>query len=84
MSVVSCPDRTAEQALEEFLHDQVENGVQFFKARSVAEVVEFSSHELGAAFRNLKKSDNTLQIQKWANSRGTTWRVEKISTAETE
>lgn len=61
--------------LEQYLTAAVADGEQYFKSRFIAEELEMSAQEIGAAFLKLSETSTTLAIEKWATASGTTWKV---------
>ncbi|SEP23333.1 hypothetical protein SAMN05216388_10508 [Halorientalis persicus] len=75
MSALSKPDHPVANALKQYLREQIERGDQFFKSRDVASETEFTPSEIGAAFGKLEAESDELDIERWAYTNGTTWRV---------
>jgi len=75
MATAATPECPKTARLERYLREQVEEGEQYFKSRFIAEEIELSSREIGAAFLKLSNASTDLEVEKWSYSGGTTWRV---------
>jgi len=75
MATAASSDHPKTARLERYLRRQVEAGEQYFKSRFIAEDLEMSSREIGAAFKKLSERNSRLEIEPWSYSSGTTWRV---------
>jgi len=73
--VVGSADTKREQ-LAEFLRSQAHTGEYYFKSKFIAEELGLSPKEIGVLMTQLQESVSDLEIEKWSNSRATTWRVE--------
>jgi len=51
------------------------DGPLYVKARFIATDVDLSSKEVGAALRRIADREGGLTVDRWAESRGITWRV---------
>ncbi|MEF8822381.1 MAG: hypothetical protein V5A52_08895 [Halovenus sp.] len=54
-----------------------EDGTFYTKSRDIAEDIELSSKEIGAAMGQLRETNQQPQIEKWGYTNGTTWRISK-------
>jgi hypothetical protein len=61
--------------LERYLRAEVSKGEQYFKSRFIAEDLDLSSREIGAAFLKLSETNGGVAVEKWAEAGGTTWKV---------
>lgn len=88
MSTSSSPARTtADQPTEttaskaerlaDYLRDEAADGETYFKAKFIADDVGLSPKEIGALIVQLQESARDLEIEKWAYTGATTWRVER-------
>jgi len=75
MATAAGSEQTKTARLERYLREQVEAGERYFKSRFIAEEIELSSREIGAAFTKLSERSAQLEIEQWSYSSGTTWRV---------
>jgi len=75
MATAASSDRSKTARLEEYLRQQVADGERYFKSRFIAEDLDMSSREIGAAFKKLSEASASLEIEPWSYSSGTTWRV---------
>ena len=75
MATAASSDRPKTARLEQYLRRQVAEGERYFKSRFIAEDLELSAQEIGAAFKKLSERSSQLQIEPWSYSSGTTWRV---------
>ncbi len=57
------------------LRDGVSRGKNYFKSRSIADETDLSSKQVGVHLANLRDACDDLEIEKWARSTSTTWRV---------
>jgi hypothetical protein len=65
--------------LAEFLRSQAHTGEYYFKSKFIADELGLSPKEIGVLMTQLQDSVPDLEIEKWSNSRATTWRVERRS-----
>ena len=79
MATAASTDHSKADRLERYLRRQVEAGERYFKSRFIAEDLELSAQEIGAAFKKLSERSSQLQIEPWSYSSGTTWRVTPAS-----
>jgi len=79
MATAASTDHSKAARLERYLRRQVEAGERYFKSRFIAEDLELSAQEIGAAFKKLSERSSQLQIEPWSYSSGTTWRVTPAS-----
>ena len=64
------------QTLAEYLVAQTQQDGQIYaKSRFIAEDIDLSAKEIGAAMRQLQEKADTLTIEQWAYTNGTTWRI---------
>ncbi len=63
------------ERLAEFLRDEAADGETYFKAKFIADDVGLSPKEIGALIVQLQESAPDLEIEKWAYTNATTWRV---------
>ena len=62
--------------LADYLRKQARTGEFYFKSKFIADEVGLSPKEVGVLMCQLQESVPDLHIEKWSNSRATTWRVE--------
>lgn len=66
------------QMLAEHLSEQVQQESQIHaKSRFIAEDIDLSPKETGAAMRQLQEKSDRLTVEQWAYTSGTTWRISK-------
>ncbi|PSP21303.1 hypothetical protein BRC61_06250 [Halobacteriales archaeon QH_10_65_19] len=75
MATATSTDHSKAARLERYLRRQVEAGECYFKSRFIAEDLEMSAQEIGAAFKKLSERSCRLEVEPWSYSSGTTWRV---------
>jgi hypothetical protein len=75
MATAASSDHPKRARLERYLRQQVAEGEQYFKSRFIAEDLEMSAQEIGAAFKKLSERNSRLEVEPWSYSSGTTWRV---------
>jgi transposase-like protein len=67
---------TKASRLRAYLQQRIEeDGTLYTKSRDIAEELELSSKEIGAAMCQLRQTDRQPQIEKWGYTNGTTWRI---------
>jgi hypothetical protein len=72
-----CDDTDSKRArLASYLREQACTGEYYFKSKFIADELGLSPKEIGVLMCQLQESVQDLQIEKWSNSRATTWRVE--------
>lgn len=70
------PSGTSKQeVLEAYLREQIQAGNCYFKSRFIAEEMELSASEIGAAISRLQQTSEHLEIEQWSYTNGTTWRI---------
>ena len=52
-----------------------DDGTFYTKSRKIAEEIELSPKEIGAAMNQLYRTTQQPQIEKWGYTNGTTWRI---------
>jgi hypothetical protein len=62
--------------LARYLREQAHAGEYYFKSKFIADDLGLSPKEIGILMCQLQESVQDLHIEKWSNSRATTWRVE--------
>lgn len=72
---MSTDETSKHERLAEFLREQAQNGEYYCKSKFIAEEVGMSSKEIGVLMQQLEWAASDLEIEKWSNSRATTWRV---------
>jgi hypothetical protein len=72
---------TKRERLAEFLRSQAHTGEYYFKSKFIADELGLSPKEIGVLMTQLQESVSDLEIEKWSNSRATTWRVERQATS---
>jgi hypothetical protein len=65
-----------QQRLARFLRERARTGEYYFKSKFIADEIGLSPKEIGVLMCQLQESVQDLHIEKWSNSRATTWRVE--------
>lgn len=59
-----------------YLTDRVkQEGQIYVKSRFIAEDIELSAKEIGAAMRQLQENADRLTVEQWAYTNGTTWLI---------
>ena len=61
--------------LREYLLSEASSDGEYFKSRFIAEDLDLSAHEIGAAILKLQSGCPRLDIERWSYSGGTTWLV---------
>ena len=62
--------------LLDYLQNRLEvEGTFYAKSRYIADEIDLSAKEVGAAMRKLKDRQVPVQIEKWGYTNGTTWRI---------
>jgi len=64
------------ERLAAFLRSRARTGEYYFKSKFIADEIGLSPKEIGVLMQQLQESVSDLEIEKWSNSRATTWRVE--------
>lgn len=69
--------RPKTERVAEYLRREVRvaDGSLYVKSRYIAEELDLSAREIGAAIPRIDEQAHGLCIEKWSYSRGTTWRV---------
>lgn len=63
------------ERLADYLREEAADGETYFKAKFIADDVGLSPKEIGALIVQLRESAQDLEIEKWAYTGATTWRV---------
>ena len=79
MATAASSDLPKTTRVERYLRRQVADGEQYFKSRFIAEDLDLSAQEIGAAVKKLSERSSDLEIEPWSYSSGTTWRVTPAS-----
>jgi len=67
---------TKASRLRAYLQRRIEkDGTFYTKSRDIAEELDLSSKEIGAAMNQLQQTNQQPQIEKWGYTKGTTWRI---------
>lgn len=67
--------RSKEMLVEQYLEREVRAGEYYFKSKFIAEDIELSAQQIGAAIAKLRQQSDLLEIEKWSYTNGTTWRI---------
>ncbi|ERG99611.1 MAG: hypothetical protein J07HQX50_00758 [Haloquadratum sp. J07HQX50] len=71
----SPPQLTEKQEkILQYLHEHADEST-YFKSRLIATELDMSAKEVGSNMRYLMDITDTLKIEKWGYSSGTTWKV---------
>ncbi|WP_459193151.1 DUF7123 family protein [Halosimplex sp. J119] len=65
------------ERLVAYLREAVADGNHYLKSRDIAASTDLSPQEVGACFRKLRNASTEFTVEKWAYTKGTTWRVER-------
>lgn len=69
-------DVTGEQRLIRYLRDRAEDtGEFYFKSKHIAEDVGLSPSQIGTLLGQFQETVTTLEIEQWAYTNATTWRI---------
>ena len=64
------------ELLKDYLRDRAESGNLYFNSKLIAEDVGLSPKEIGAILAKIRIDSTTdFQLEKWAYTSATTWRV---------
>lgn len=65
------------ERLARYLRTEVERsgGVMYVKGRSIADDVDLSPQEIGSILSDLQDAALDLEVEKWAYTTATTWRI---------
>jgi hypothetical protein len=69
--------RQKRRRVEQHLLDRIEDGPLFVKSKFLAEDLALSTREIGAALGRLGEESARLDVQQWAYTSATTWRIEE-------
>ncbi|WP_435096972.1 DUF7123 family protein [Halarchaeum sp. P4] len=65
-----------ERRILEYLHESVEAGERYFRAKSIAGQLGLTAKQVGSRLPRLAEKTEDVDIEKWGRSKSTTWRVE--------
>jgi len=66
------------QQLLVYLSERVEQeGTCYLKSRYIAEEIELSAKEVGAYLPRVDTASDSVTVEKWGYTNGTTWRITK-------
>lgn len=65
-----------QKRLYRYLKKEVDNEKEFFKSKYIKEDLDLSAKEIGLNIIELDKKVDDLNIEKWSNAKGNTWKVE--------
>ena len=68
---------TKRQQLRAYLHHRTAEGECYLKSKFVARDLDLSTREIGQLFADLREEADGLDVERWAYSNATTWRVER-------
>ncbi|WEL18096.1 MULTISPECIES: hypothetical protein [unclassified Halorhabdus] len=66
---------TKRQRFREYLREQTADGECYLKSKFVARDLELGTREIGQLFADLSDEADELDVERWAYSNATTWRV---------
>lgn len=80
MSLANAPTQESDlsakaKTLAEYLRKEARDSEIYVKSRFIADDVDLSAKEIGAAMIQLQAAVSDLTIEKWSYTSGTTWRV---------
>ena len=64
-----------ERRIVSHLHEQVANGETYLRSHQIADAVGLTANQVGSRLARLAEKVEELEIEKWARSRSTTWRI---------
>ena len=67
-------DADAER-LEQYLRREAADGDAYVKSKFVADEVDLTPSQVGLLLTRLRESDGGVDVDKWAYTNATTWRV---------
>jgi hypothetical protein len=65
----------AERRLRRYLRERTEDGELYFKSKFVAGDLDMTPSQVGMLVDRLRGSASGLEIERWAYTNATTWRV---------
>ena len=70
-------DRPTEEVrrVERYLHERSADGDFYFKSKFVADDLDMTPSQVGSLVDRLRESTTGLDIERWAYTNATTWRV---------
>ena len=72
-----CSDTDSKrERLAQYLREQARGGEYYCKSKFIADDLGLSAKEVGALMSQLERSNADIEIERWANARATTWRIE--------
>ncbi|QGN07315.1 hypothetical protein Hrd1104_08355 [Halorhabdus sp. CBA1104] len=66
---------TKRRRFQEYLRERTADGECYCKSKFVAEDLDLSTREIGQLFADLRENASDLDVERWAYSNATTWRV---------
>ena len=80
MSATTTTQQTKTERVAEYLREEVSkaNGSLYVKSRFIAEEIELSAKEIGATIHRIDPGQHGIDVEKWAYTSGTTWRVSSV------
>lgn len=75
---MGCDATTADADLDRlrrYLHEQASDGEYYCKSKFLADDLGRSPKEIGSLLATLREADTELEIERWAYTNATTWRV---------
>lgn len=67
------------ERLERYLRQRATEGEFYFKSKFIASDVGLSPSQIGVLVGQLQESMGDIQIEQWANTNATTWRIRPAS-----
>lgn len=64
-----------ERRLGRYLHERTEDGEFYFKSKFIADDLDMTPSQVGTLVDRLRESATGLEIERWAYTNATTWRV---------
>lgn len=65
------------QRFQAYLRERTADGECYLKSKFVAEDLDLSTREIGQLFADLRENATDLDVERWAYSNATTWRVSR-------
>jgi len=74
-SIPDSDDTPDERRLERHLRERTADGEIYVKSKFIADDLDLSPSQIGGLLGRLQESSPGLEIEKWAYTNATTWRV---------
>ncbi|WEL27455.1 DUF7123 family protein [Haloferax volcanii] len=66
-----------EDRIQTYILERIDDGQTYFKSKFIAREIGLTPKEVGAVLSKFEDGGSQLEVERWAYSTATTWRINK-------